>query len=471
MRPRTRWVAAAGTPVVVLAAVPAGTVATPASGPQALPPPPDTVAALAIHSVERAPVVAAALAFPVGSGSDPEGRSGAAALLARSLEVALRGSVPEASALVGSRVDRGSLVITLVTTPGEWPQVWSMASHTLFRDPLSPAVVERARRELLEPLRFQRGSPVRQFELESDRLLLGLGHPWARPIQGIETEMERLDASALQELHRRWIRWDEARVAVVGPVDRDDLRPLVSVRGEPEPAPEVLPADPDAVSDGAPPDSLPRDSVERSGLLPPPASGGGRLVVIPDPPPPVESGGQAWSEGARAVLERDVVNAWAMVAWPAPAGVDRTRLEFAGHVLRELLSPSPPDPGLFSISVRVEELDGGPAIRVVAAVEPGAAPRWEQQILAAARRAVESPPPSEFLELYRRRFTGQVLLAESRPEVEAQRMALDLLVDGRVRDLPVVLRGLGSDEPAATLARLGEPRILLYGPPGGSGGS
>lgn len=414
----------------------------------------DTVAALVVRTMKRAPATSVALAFPTGSGSDPEGASGAASLLARALEQRIRGALPGGSAVVSSRVERDLVAFSLVTPPDDWPAGWDALTRVLFIEPLPEATVEAARQELLGPLRFERGAPVRLFELEADRLVLGTAHPWARPIQGTESEVAGVSAGQVEELRRRWIRAADAHVAVLGPMDREELRRWIVVAGEPIPPPppvdSLSPGDTTEATAGTP--AAP--PVEEEPV--PPVTG----TTPPAPPAP-----PAWTTPERRALERDVVNAWVMVAWPAPADHPRTRLAFAAHVVRELLTPVPADPGLFSVTARVEETPTGPALRVVAAVLPGVAGRWEERILAVIPGLVESPPPDDFLAVYRRRFAGEALLLRSLPEEGALSLAAGLVRGTGSVDLAGEIHELHGEELAGTARALGVPRILLFGPP------
>lgn len=387
------------------------------------PAPEDTVARLDVVSRPQAPAVAVALAFPHGSGDDPEGASGAASLLIRAVEREMGGRAATRHALVGSRVEVDRTTLTMVVPPDELDAAWRTLREVLT-EPLPDAVIEGAREDLLGPLRFERGAPVRLFEVEFARLVLGVTHPWARPTQGTEAGLAAIAPATLRELQGRWLRLDEARLSLVGPRTPDEVLRMVAGRGE-----------------GIPP----------------------RQADLPATP--------VNGTGTRVVLERDVVNSWVAVAWPVEPSLPRTSLEFTAHVLRELLTPALPDPGLFSVTTRVDDLPGGPVLRVVVAVEPGGVGRWEEQVLGAMDQLRSQLPPADFLSLFRRRFAGEVLLAESLPEVEAARRAGDLLHLGEARDLAQGVMELGEEEVRATLEALGPPWVLLYGPgerPGGN---
>jgi len=399
--------------------VPSDSTTPPPVAPPPLPPPPrDTVASLQVVARSRAPVEAMAILFPRGSGSDPEGAPGAMALLARALELEMVRRFVGESVLVGSLVEPGRTTLTLAAPQDRLESVWHTAREVL-ETPLPEAAIDGARTELLGPLRFERGAPVRLFELEFDRLLMGVTHPWARPAQGTEGGLESVTVGMIREMQLRWIRLEEARMAVVGPESREGIARLIGHRGEPavEPSPAV-------------PSTLAADG-----------------------------------ERARLVLEREVVNAWVAVAWPVAPGTPRTSLEFTAHVLTELLAPPLSDPGLFSLTARVDDLPDGPVLRVVAAVLPGGAPAWEERILEAVRTLGEHPPPPDFLALFRRRFASQVLLRESLPEAEAARRATDLARSGAGRDLAAELHVLGGEDISVVVDALGPPRVLLYGPP------
>ncbi len=441
--------------LIALAVLPAPAQAAAGAGAAALqlPSPPDTVPALTVRSLERSPATAVAVAFPFGSGDDPEGASGAASLLARSLEHRLRQRLPGA-ALVTGRVDRDLLAFAVVTPPGDAPGAWETLTSVLFGEPLPAEVVEEARQELLGPLRFERGAPVRAFEDEVRRLVLGSGHPWARPVQGVEGEMAALPAGRVEELRRSRLRASEAHVAVVGPVDRAALRRWMAVRGEAPPLPPR--GDTLAVGSTPPGDSIPLPVAD--------------TVVAPAPQPtPSPPAPPAWTTGERVVLERTVVNAWVAVAWPAPRDLPRVHLEYVAHVARELLTPEPPDPGLFSVRATVEETPGGPALRIVAAVLPGEAQRWEARILGVIPGLAESPPPPDFLAVYRRRFAGETLLPLSLPEEEALVLAGDLVRGTHHEERAAQIHDLGMEELLSAVRRLGPPRVLLFGPPTGGG--
>jgi hypothetical protein len=171
----------------------------------------------------------------------------------------------------------------------------------------------------------------------------------------------------------------------------------------------------------------------------------------------------AWRRGDRIPLERDVTNSWIAAMYPAPPELPRTQLEFVAQEIQASLTPSPPDPGLFSLTVHIEDLPRGPVMVVEAAVMPEAQATWERRILAAVS-GLEKVPTDAYFSFHRRRFRNQMLVAEGPPEAAALRMALDLLREGRVRPLQDEIWELGPRELAKAAQMLGDPRVLLMGP-------
>jgi hypothetical protein len=168
--------------------------------------------------------------------------------------------------------------------------------------------------------------------------------------------------------------------------------------------------------------------------------------------------------GERFDRLQDITNSWIAVAWPVAPGVSRTSLEFLAHLLAELLDPNPPDPDRYSLDVHIEDTPEGPVVMVEAAVFPEAADRWEARILSAVDRLAGRTMDEDFLGWRRRRFRTARLLAESRPEEEAVRIARDLVRSGAPRALSIEIWDLDAQDLNQAARALGEPRILRLGP-------
>ena len=122
-------------------------------------------------------VVVVVVRFPVGTAQDPVDREGAAFLLGRTLEGQGNRTLPGLGASVRIDVGAEEFLVTMISDPQGWQQAVRELEALLFRDGVSVVDLEFARAELLEVLEFEAGAPVRAFELERERFLLGASHP------------------------------------------------------------------------------------------------------------------------------------------------------------------------------------------------------------------------------------------------------------------------------------------------------
>jgi len=366
----------------------------------------------------RGTVVSIAVRIPTGSAADQEGFSGTAWLLGHVLSHRAEAAAGP-STKVSVHVSQGETLFTILTLPEEWFDAWSRAEAVIFGTPPDGADIEERRQALLDDLTFDQGSPVRNFELEALRLLAPTGHPWSRPVRGTTETVSNISAASLGLFADNYYSRGSATVSVVGP------------RGIVSPAPP------------------------------------GRTAGTPEP----ITAGPAWLVGERFDLLQDITNTWIAVAWPVAPGVGRTSLEFLAHLLTEQLDPRPPDPDRYSLDVHIEATPEGPVVMVEAGVFPEAADRWEARILSAVDLLARSAMDEDFLGWRRRRFRTARLLAESRPEQEAVRIARDLVRDGAPRALSNAIWDLEATDLHQAAQALGEPRILRLGPDLGPGQS
>jgi hypothetical protein len=360
-------------------------------------------------------LVVATVVIPVGSADDPDDVPGTARLVAEGIARTVQWRLDPDAARLDLRVDRGWTAFTLLATPDVWVSAWGVLEDVLFRVPLVSAPLEAARAELLQGFTFEEGAPVREFQRELYMSLGGASSPWSREPRGTPTSLREADAGDLEAFRAEHYQMARATVAVVGPVTELAARGAVSPVGA-GPLPEPDPDD--------------------------------RL---------------AWRRGDRIPLERPVTNGWIGALYPAPAELPRTHLEFLAHEVEEALSPSPPDPGLFSVDVRIEDAPRGPVMLVEAAVMPEVVAQWERRIIATVR-ALERESPDANFSFHRRRFRNQMLVREGAPEEAALRRALDLQREGRVRPLLDEIWEVGPRELAEAAQELGDPRVLVMGP-------
>ena len=359
-------------------------------------------------------MVAATLVIPAGSADDPRAIPGAARLVGEAVAHAVRSRLDPAAARLEVRVERGWTAFTLVSVSDLWVRSWNVLENSVFRSALEESTVEIVRATLMAGFAFDAGSPVREFRRELYYALGGSRDPWSRDPRGTRAAVRDAGHTALEDFRRRHYRPAQATAAVVGPVTEQEVH----------------------------------------GALDPVGSG---------PLEHPENAGPAWNRGDRLRLERDVTNGWIGAAFPAPPGLPRTQLEFVTHQLEELLSPSLPDPGVFSVSVQVEDTPGGPVVLVEAAVMPEVAESWEDIILAAVAR-LEAETGESFFQWQRRRFRSATLLREGQPKNASLRMALDLARDGTIRSLIEEVDAISPRDLAVATAALEAARVLVIGP-------
>lgn len=413
--------------VAILAATPVGPVGAQTPG--------GTYRSEAVHRHPHATAGAVVLRLPAGSANDPDGLGGTAWLLARALEDQVARALDPAEAEFKAEVQRMATVFTLLALPSAWERAWARVDSVLFEAPVDPALVEAHRRELLQSLAFEGGSPVAEFEREAAAILDEPGSPFARPPRGTAESLVALSPMSIEQYRRSFYRREAAVRSIVGPVPADTVPPPDPTFG------------PDSTL--APDSTLTPDStLARDSALAPSAS-------------PAE---RAWVTGDRRVVVRDVTSTWMTVAYAPPADLPRTHLELVAFLLREDLDPTPPDPDRYGVSVRIEDSPRGTVLVVEATVFPEAADSWEARILGAVERLAAEPLGEDFFRWRRRRFRTHRLLEEGAPEEEAARMSADLLREDVVRDLGLSIWGLEADDLQEAARALGEPRIFRFGP-------
>ena len=376
--------------------------------------PPARAPGIAVMTRTGSTLVAVTLVIPSGSADDPDSIPGAARLVGETIAQAVRWRLDPDAAQLELRVERGWTAFTLLATPEVWVRSWAVVEDVAFRVSLADAPLEAARKAMLDEFTFETGAPVREFDREMYYVLGGARSPWSRDPRGTQASVRRAPSASLERSREGRYRIAQSVAAVVGPVSEQEARAALAPIG--------------------------------AGPL--------------DPP---RSNGPAWERGERVPLQRDVTNTWIGAAFPAPRDLPRTQLEFVGYQIQEALTPSPPDPGVFSVLVRVEDTPPGPVLVVEAAVMPEVTEAWEKRILGAVERLGEQVDET-FFRWQRRRFRSWVLLREGQPEEAALRMALDLAREGRVRPLQEELWAIGTTELAKATEDLEAPRVLVWGP-------
>ena len=418
-RPRARRLACAALWATLPLAAPA--MAAP-HGPAALP---DTLELLVVSERPWTSAVTVTLSFAGGYGDDARGADGTAWLLGMVLERAARASLAGTGAAADIEVEGDRTWVTLLTTSSDWAAAYGLLTRTLLTGPLDPALAEEARADLSGQVFFQRGAPVRAFELEAQRMLLGAER--ARAPMGTPASVRGITVEALEATRARIYRLDRTRVAVVGGV---------------------------APADGASVVGAHRTMVRL----------GEQGWVTEGEPLPPRTSGWTWEAGGRTSVADDITNNWILAAYPFSGESPRRPMEFLAHLIGEQIVIDPPAPGLISRRVEVRELPEGPVLQVTLAAQWPTVRAWEQRIVDVVERLSAGNLPPNDVYLTHRRFRSARTLELAEPEREGRRLLIEARTDGGVGELLTPLQGLSSEEIQRAAADLGEPRVLVYGP-------
>ncbi len=180
---------------------------------------------LSIYVVSRdTPLVAARVALSSGSGADPTGKSGLAALTARMLT---EGTLDKTDLeLAEASEDLGSEIVTRVA--GDFTAVdleflnrdlnaaFALLAEVVVEPRLDPQVFARVKLEWLDHLRGARQDPTQLASIAGMRAVAGpqLGAPTQGSLSGVES----LAAGELRRFHAQHYRPDQAALVVAGGV-------------------------------------------------------------------------------------------------------------------------------------------------------------------------------------------------------------------------------------------------------------
>ncbi len=409
-------------------------------------------AAAVLDADPEARILAVGVLFPAGSSHDPPGREGTAALLAGVLRRQAAGALTRYGATVETELTANDLLVTLLTPPDTWREAIIALETLLYEAPLPEATLEDARSELLEILAFEAGAPVRSFERERARLVLGPEARGTRPALGSPVSVGPLALADLEAFRASHLRAEGATLAAHGPVEAAALGSLLSSEVE-EPSARSRAVErveaPPGVGDPLPPAPLllHLGTRETTGV-PPPGAG-----------PP------AWEVGERVLVDHELTSSWVSAAFPFPAGTPELLLDFLAHLAGEELNPQPPSPGLFWSDVSKVTIGGAPVLVLTASVDPRIALAWEARLTGLIGEMATWPPEGAFFQLARRRFRTRTLLELALPERRVGRMARRRAAGlPPSPDLVAEIRGLDRSAVIRTAELAGPPRVIVYGP-------
>ena len=409
-------------------------------------------AAAVLDADPEARILAVGVLFPAGSSRDPPGREGTAALLAGVLRRQAASALSRYGATVETELTANDLLVALLTPPDAWREAIIALETLLYEAPLPEAALEEARSELLEILAFEAGAPVRSFERERARLLLGPEARGARPPLGSPVSVGPIALADLEAFRASHLRAEGATLAAHGPVDAAALGSLFSSEVE-EPAERSRGVqrveEPPGGGDPLPPAPLllHLGTSEASG------------VPRPGAAPP------AWETGERVLMDHELTSSWVSAAFPFPAGTPDLLLDFLAHLVGEELSPQPPSPGLFWSDLSKVTIGAAPVVVLTASVDPRITLTWEARLTGLIGEMATAPPDGAFFQLARRRFRTRTLLELALPERRVGRMARRRAAGlPPSPDLVAEIRGLDRSAVIRAAALAGPARVIVYGP-------
>lgn len=218
---------------------------------------------------ERTPVISMQFSFDGGTALDPEGREGAANMMAALLTEGA-GDMPatvfqerlaDAAISLEFSADRDRISGSVRTVTDNAGIAWDMARTALTAPRFDEDAVERVRAQVLASLRreLQDTSTVAS---QVFRNTVYAGHPYGRPPRGTQETVARIGRDALQAVFRDRIARDNLLVAVAGDITPDELGPALDrVFG--------------ALPERSAPFEMPRAE----------AKGAGEIVLVPRPTP------------------------------------------------------------------------------------------------------------------------------------------------------------------------------------------
>ncbi len=403
------------------------------------------------------------LLVPSGSAMDPAGSEGTALVLGRLLELEGNAQLSSRGARLEVEVRRDDMALTLLAPPEEWVDALDELRALLFGGgPLPEARASSLLEQQRDRAIFEEGAPVRDFEVERARLLLGAASPGARSRDGTRSSIATIDAESLRRFRDAHFDPARVRIAVAGPATELQLRQAFPGGFE-----EVRPTAPFVRSTPLTPRprpdtaaALPGDADLSPELRPGPLL---RLRSVLEPPVP-GSGPRAWDTGRRDVIDRELTSTWMSVIWPFPAGTSEILLGFLGHLAAQAVVTTPPDPGLFRIEFALDEHEGAPVLVVSASVDPRTTRAWEAKITGVIEALAASPPEGAFFELGRRRYRSARLLATAAPGDRSRWLARTAHAGRSVPDEELEIWALTREAVSRGATAAGEPRVLLMGP-------
>ena len=204
------------------------------------------------------PLVSMRLLVPVGTGDDPNGKNGLAALTGRLLE---QGTQTKSATEFAESLDNLGASLAVTTGPDYTAYNMSVLAHQLTpslgllgevvqRPRFDTADFDREKDLLLTDLRQGPDSPTWIAQRALRALLFGRTHPYGQPAQGFESTVKQLTLDDVKQFHADRFGPNKAILVIVGDVKLDTLIPSLEKaidggwkngkNAGPRPRPEVV---------------------------------------------------------------------------------------------------------------------------------------------------------------------------------------------------------------------------------------
>ncbi len=173
-----------------------------------------------------------------GAVTDPKDKAGTSALLAELLRKGAGGrdarSFAEAVASVGGRLQTGagmeSLIVTGLFMSRDAGLMVELAADVLMDPALDPAEFDKLKARQAQQIQAMKDTDLRGLTpLYGDAFLFG-AHPYATPVEGSESSLERIEHADLRRYFSDHVGADRTVLAVVGAFDTAEMRQRLETR-------------------------------------------------------------------------------------------------------------------------------------------------------------------------------------------------------------------------------------------------
>lgn len=360
------------------------------------------------------PVVAAELLVAVGPADEGEGQEGIAYLTARTVVAPILPALDSLGARLAIAGEKDAVSFTLTSAPDAWEEASRLLLVALFRDPVDSTATVRQRTALVRELEAREVSPADALSRQVDAAVFGEGHPWGRPAVGTAESVGKIGWADVDAFLRQNFTQDRAVMAVVGPVERDEVVDHLRsfLEAGPLRAPEVPPAAPA------------EEPVRR---------------------------------------EYDAITAWVSASWHFRGEADVEALRMLAHLALDAISFGPSRRSVYNARSELVRYAGGGEVRLHLVVPPREADQWAGRLRAAVEAYRGEPLAEGVFNERLRRYRGERLLALDSPEARARTLARLALLGGDTRWM-VDLEGLTPERLHQAARALDEPVLVFLGP-------